>query len=413
MSEEAPLDGVVVADFTHAVAGAYATMLLGDLGADVIKIERPGRGDSTRYMTVASRFADFRRSGGDYFLAINRNKRSVTIDLGCARGQELALEIVDRSDVLVQSFRPGVMERLGLGWEHVHARKESLVYASLSAYGPNGRLGQQPGMDVAIQARSGIMSITGYDGSAPVKAGVSAADFSGGIHLTAAILAALVRRSRCGRGQLVTTSLLDATMSMLSNYSVAVVDGDVELKPMGSGHPQLVPFQALETSDGFIVIAAGTNRLFRDLCRVLGCDALADDPSFATNPARVANRGVLVTRLEATLRTRSASHWLRVLEEAEVPCAPIHSLREAFADDEMVANGMLVALDHPTYGVIHVVNSPYRFDGVERTGHSRPPLLGEHTDQVLGSLLNLTEMEVAGLRADGVIGAREGAEVEE
>lgn len=413
MSDQLPLSGIRVLDFTHAVAGSFGSMLLGDLGAEVIKVERPGRGDSSRFMNLTEKFGrDLPRSGGDYFLAINRNKRSITIDLSLEAGRTLALELAAKCDVVLQSFRPGVMERLGLNYDAVKKRNPAVIYGSLSAYGDSGPLSHQPGMDVAVQARSGVMSITGYEGDLPVKPGASLADFSGGVYLSYGVLAAIAHKLRTGEGQLVTCSLLDATMVMLSNYVVAVLDGGAQLKPMGSGHPQIVPFQAFPTSDGHIVISAGTNRIFRDLCRELGLKDLALDQKYATNPDRVRNRELLVALLSDKLRHRSTATWLAQFEAADIPCAPVQTMAEGFADPQLVANGGIVEISHPVYGTIHQVPSPQRYSASPRTPMTPPPLLGEHTDEVLSEILGLNMEQLEDLRRQGVTEASSSAEAQ-
>jgi crotonobetainyl-CoA:carnitine CoA-transferase CaiB-like acyl-CoA transferase len=405
MAEARALDGVTVCDFTHGVAGPYTTMLLADLGADVWKLEKPGRGDATRYMNVSRRYrGDIPHSGGDYFLAINRNKRSVAIDFKRPEGLELALGLAARADVVVSNFRPGVMASLGLAYDDVRAINPRTIYASLSAYGERGPLALHPGMDVAIQARSGVMSITGYGGMEPVKPGVSLADFSGGSHLTTAILAALFQRERTGQGQQVTLSLLEATMSMLINYSAAVVDGGAVIEPMGSGHPQLVPFQAFGTTDGHVVIATGTNRLFVDLCAVLGVPELAGDERFVSNSDRVANRVELIPLLERVTATRSTAEWLELFEANGIPCAPVNTMAQAFSDPQLLANDMLVEVEHPSVGTLHLLASPFHLSAADTGIRRPPPRLAEHTDEVLDSVLGLADTRIAALREQGVIG---------
>ncbi|MFJ2033174.1 CaiB/BaiF CoA transferase family protein [Streptosporangium sp. NPDC087985] len=399
-----PLHGVKVCDFTHGVAGPYTTMLLADLGADVWKLEKPGRGDATRYMNVSKRYrGDIPRSGGDYFLAINRNKRSVGVDLKTEDGRRLALALASRADIVVSNFRPGVMESLGLGYTDVRAVNPGVVYASLSAYGERGPLASQPGMDVAVQARSGVMSITGYGGMDPVKPGVSLADFAGGSHLTTAVLSALFQRERTGEGQQVSISLLEATMSMLINYSVAVIDGGAVIAPMGSGHPQLVPFQAFPTSDGYVVIGTGTNRLFGDLCDVLGAPELRDDPRFLTNVDRVANREELIPLIEKLTRTRDTAEWLAIFEESSIPCAPVNTMEQALTDPQLLANDAIVEVDHPVVGPLHVLASPYHFSAASADVRMPPPQLAEHTAEVLSEVLGLDEDQIDSLRSRGVI----------
>lgn len=402
----APLHGIKILDFTHGVAGPYGVMLLADLGAEVWKIEKPKRGDPTRYMNVSNRFAaDIPTAGGDYFLAINRNKRSIGIDLQQAAGQDVALKLVRNADIVVSNFRPGVMGRLGLDYAACREVNPGIIYASLSAYGERGPLAHQPGMDVAVQARSGVMGITGNGAGGPVKPGASIADFSGGAHLDIAILAALHRRSNTGKGGELHVSLLDSMISMLSNYSVAVMDGGAEVAPMGSGHPQLVPFQAFPSQDGYIVIATGTNRLFGDLCEVLGLPQLAKDERFATNVVRVQNRDALIPLISEATSQRSTAEWLDIFEQNEIPCAPVNTLSQAFAEEQLTAQDMIVPSDHPTYGTIHLVGAPYTF-GSARPGIARtPPLLGEHTAELLAGVI--TPDEIRTLAEDGVISRSE------
>ncbi len=399
-----PLEGTFILDFTHGVAGPYATMLLADLGADVVKIEKPGRGDATRYLNVSKKFiGDIPRSGGDYFLSINRNKRTVGIDLATPKGSALALQLGAKADVVVQSFRPGVMTRLGLDEDQVRKVNPEVVYGSVSGYGLTGPLANHPGMDVVIQARAGVMAITGYPGSDPVKCGVSLADFAAGVHMSNALLGAIVYKLRTGKGQSVQVSLLDATMSMLANYAVAVVDGDEEIQPMGSGHPQLVPFQAFPSSDGFIVIGTGTNKLWVHLCTVLGLDELPNDPRFITNPDRVQNRAALIPILSERTQQKSTAEWLTVLEREGIPCAPVNTLKQAFAEPQLAVNDMVVEVPHPVYGSIHLVGIPYKYSESRCEIDRHPPLLGEHTDEVLREKLQMPTSAVAELAAQEVI----------
>lgn len=404
MSNDAPLAGITILDFTHGVAGPYTTMLLADLGATVWKVEKPGRGDATRYMNVSNRFrGDIPRSGGDYFLAINRNKLSIVVDLQTRKGQTLMLELAKKADIAVSNFRPGVMKRLNLDYEDLRQANPRIIFASLSAYGNKGPLAGQPGMDVAVQARSGVMSITGYGDGRPVKPGVSLADFSGGVQLSTAILSALYQRERTGKGQAISVSLLDATLHMLINYSVAVMDGQAEIAPMGSGHPQLVPFQAFPTLDGFIVIATGTNRLFERLCEILEIKHLTLDDRFASNPNRVAHRDELVSILSEITKSRTTHEWVELFEKEGIPCGPVNSLANAFNDEQLLANGMVVETGHPIYGTLHLLGSPYQFETGRPPIMRPPPLLGEHTREVLSTVLGLREEQIEALEKERVI----------
>lgn len=399
-----PLEGTFVLDFTHGVAGPYATMLLADMGADVVKIEMPGRGDATRYLNVSRKFmGDIPKSGGDYFLGINRNKRAITIDLATAKGSALALDLAARADIVVQNFRPGVMTRLGLDEAAVRAVNPEVIYGSVSGYGLTGPLANHPGMDVVVQARTGVMAITGYPGSDPVKCGVSLADFSAGVHMSNALLGAVVHKLRTGKGQAVDVSLLDATLSMLANYGVAVVDGEEDIAPMGSGHPQLVPFQAFPSSDGFVVIGTGTNKLFSHFSRVLGMPELPADARFASNQNRVRNRETLIPMIAERTRAKSTAEWLAILEEAGIPCAPVNSLKQAFAEPQVAVNAMVVEVPHPVYGTIHLVGIPYKYSASPCAIELAPPLLGEHTDQVLVEKLGMASAAIEALRGEGIV----------
>jgi crotonobetainyl-CoA:carnitine CoA-transferase CaiB-like acyl-CoA transferase len=401
-----PLEGIKVLDFTHGVAGPYCAMLLGDMGCEVIKIEQPKRGDSTRYMNVAERFVtDIPRVGGDYFLAISRNKRSVCIDIKTPEGAELCRKLGQWADVALQSFRPGVMARLGLDYAGLSKVNPKLLYASLSAYGRDGRLATKPGMDVAVQARSGVMRITGAPGSTePARPGASMADFAGGIFLYGAVLTALYDRERTGQGQEINLSLMDATMSMLINYSVAVMDGGAPLGPVGSGHPQLVPYQAFPTSDGYVVIGAGTNKTFREVCACLGCSELTTDPRFASNQDRVRNRDALIPMLAPLTKARTTAQWLEIFDKADVPAAPVNTMPQAFAELAETAPDMVREVEHPGAGKLHLLGVPFKYSAMEGDIRRPPPMLGEHTDDVLANVLGLGADEIARLRAAKVVG---------
>jgi crotonobetainyl-CoA:carnitine CoA-transferase CaiB-like acyl-CoA transferase len=400
-----PLEGLKVLDLTHGVAGPYCTMVLGDLGCDIVKIEKPLRGDATRYMNVSERFhADIPRVGGDYFLAINRNKRSLCVEMKTPEGREICERLAGWADIVVQNFRPGVTARLGLDYASLRPLNPKLIYANISAYGSDGALSDKAGMDVAVQARSGVMRITGARGSdEPIRPGASIADFGGGIYLTTAILAALVHRERTGEGQEVSVSLLDATMAMLSNYSVAVLDGDAQLGPLGSGHPQLVPYQAFPTADGSVVVATGTNRTYRDFCVALGRAELADDARFASNQARVANREPLVATLAAVFATQSTAHWIALLEAADIPCAPVNDLATAYRELGETSPAMVQQIDHATLGKLSQLGVPFRFSATDGELRLPPPMLGEHSGEVLHDLLGYSDERIESLMQRGVI----------
>jgi crotonobetainyl-CoA:carnitine CoA-transferase CaiB-like acyl-CoA transferase len=401
----APLDGLLVADFSHGVAGPFATMYLADMGADVIKIERPGRGDASRYMTVSSDFAEhIPHVGGDYYLSINRNKRSAAVDLKTDQGRRLALDLASRADVLVENFSPGVMARLGLGYDDLRETNPGLIYCSIKAFRPDSALAEESSMDVAIQAYSGLMSITGEPGGRPVKPGSSLADLSAGLHAFAAITTALYARGRddAHAGQFIDIALLDSTMAMLTNYSVPMLDSDVEIGPIGSGHPQLVPFQAFQCKSGWIVIAAGTNGRWRKLCALLGLEHLQDDERFRRNDDRVRNRDELVPLIEQALVDRDADEWMDLMRVGGVPAAPIRTLRAAFNDPDLERTGSVLEVVHPVLGKLRLMRNAIRLRGMS-TSLEAPPVLGADTRTVLTRQLGVDSAELDALFAAGIV----------
>jgi len=400
-----PLEGIKVLDLTHGVAGPYCTMVLGDLGAEIVKIEKPERGDATRYMNVSEKFqTDIPRVGGDYFLAVNRNKRSVAIEMKTEAGRKLCEELAGWADVVVQNFRPGVTKRLGLDYQSLKRFNPKLIYANISAYGMDGVHADKAGMDIAVQARSGVMRITGaVDSEEPLRPGASIADFGGGIYLVAGLLAALFDRERTGKGQEVSVSLLDATMSLLINYSVAVMDGGADVRPLGSGHPQLVPYQAFPSSDGFVVVATGTNKTYRTLCEAIGRAALASDKRFASNQSRVVNRAEMVAELAAVFKQQSTTHWLKVLEDADVPCAPVNELNTAFEELKTTSPDMVQRVPHAVLGSVAQLGVPFKFSDCGGDIRRAPPMLGEHTAEVLSQVLGRSAEQIDKLRHAKVI----------
>ena len=395
-----PLEGIKVLDFTHGVAGPYCSMVLADLGCEVVKIEMPNRGDPTRYMNVSEKFdTDIPNTGGDYFLAINRNKKSVGIDMKTSHGRRACHDLAKWADLAVQNFRPGVMARLGLDYAALGKVNARLIYASISAYG-EGAMAEKPGMDIAVQARSGVMRLTGApDSDEPIRPGVSLADFGGGIYLATAILAAMFERERSGKGQEVSVSLLDATMAMLSNYSVAVMSGHADLKPLGSGHPQLVPYQAFPTADSHVVVSAGTNKIYRAFCNAIERQDLGMADSFRTNQDRVRNRNDLVAQISSELRSKTTEEWIAIFEAAGVPCAPVNDMTSAYRDLKLNSPDMVVQVDHPSAGPISMVGSPFVFSRTNERSFKPPPILGEHTDEVMTEV-GWTKDEIGDLATD-------------
>ncbi|WP_369142524.1 CaiB/BaiF CoA transferase family protein [Streptomyces sp. R44] len=371
------LSGIVVADFGRVLAGPYMTMLLADLGADVIKIERPGSGDDTR--AWGPPFAD---GEATYFLGVNRNKRSVSLDLTDPGDLATARAIVDRADVLVENFRPGTMEKLGLGYEDVKAGNPGLVYCSVTGFG-TAEGARLPGYDLLVQAMGGLMSVTGEPGGQGTKAGVALVDVITGLHAGMGILAALRHRERTGEGQRVEVSLLTSLLSALTNQAAAHLAAGVVPRAMGNRHPSIAPYEVFEAQDRPLVLAVGNDRQFGALCARLGRAELAEDPRFATNTARVAHRDELVEALAGPLGTRTADGWFEELTEAGVPCGPINDLAAAFGLADRL--GLAPRVPEAAAGPGQVAN-PIRLDATPASYRTAPPRLGEHTDDVRSEL---------------------------
>ncbi|MBD0863623.1 CoA transferase [Gordonia sp. zg691] len=365
------LDGLVIADFGRVLAGPYATMLLADLGAEVVKIERPGVGDDTR-----SWGPPWVGEASSYFLSVNRNKRSVAIDLSDPAGLGAARRLVDRADVVVENFMPGTMDRLGLGYDDVAAHNPGLVYCSVTGFGGNNQL---PGYDLLIQAVGGLMSITGPDPHTPTKVGVAVVDVITGLHAAVGILSALRHRDRTGEGQRVEVNLLSSLISALANQSSGYVAAGVVPTAMGNRHPSIAPYEVFSTSDRPFVLAVGNDRQFTALCEVLGRPGLAVDAKYATNSARVANREELVRILNEALAADTADHWFDALTAKRVPCGPLNDIADAIALAERLGLDPVVTIDDPNREApVRQVANPILLSATPPTYRSAPPLLDEH-----------------------------------
>ena len=393
-----PLDGVRVLDLTRVLAGPYCAMFLGDLGAEVVKVEHPGTGDDTRGWGPP--FA-----GGEsaYFLCVNRNKKSITVDLKSAAGIELLRKLAACADVLIENFRPGTMERLGLGEKDLRTVNPRLIYAALSGFGADGPMSEVPGYDLIIQAWGGLMSITGSPDGEPTKVGVAIIDLVAGLMLGKAIAAALYAREKLGTGQKIDTSLLEAEVASLINAgSNYLIEGKVPGR-WGNAHPTIVPYQSFKTADGFLVVGVASEGIWQRFCAALGKAALAEDPRFAKNANRVENRETLIALLSEMFLARDTDTWLSLLNSAEVPCAPIQTIDKVFAARQVRHRNMLVQIDHPTAGTLRMAGIPVKFSVTPPSVRLPPPLLGEHTEDVLASWLGMKNQEIKELREKKIL----------
>jgi crotonobetainyl-CoA:carnitine CoA-transferase CaiB-like acyl-CoA transferase len=379
--DPAPLSGTRVIEFATSLAGPYLGMSLGDMGADVVKVESPRGGDMTRRWSPPE-------LGGEsaYYLSTNRNKRSVALDLQTDEGRALAWRLIADADVLIDNFRPGSTLRRVFDGEEVLRRNPRAVVVSLSAFGTTGPWEGRPGYDLIAQATAGLMSVTGERDGAPVRAGFSIADLSAGLFGLAGVLAALAERERTGRGRLVTTSLFEAQLALHVNLAMNLFVTGEAARPLGSGHPNLAPYQAFTAADGSFVVAAGTERLWQDLCAAIEHPELLDDERFRANRDRVAHRDELTRILDAVFAARPVDDWVRLLDAKGIPAAPILGLDEVYASEHTEALGIVRTVDHRSAGTIRQVASPLSFDGARLSPRSAPPTHGQHTDAVLAEL---------------------------
>lgn len=391
-----PLDDLVVVDLTRALAGPFCTLMLGDLGARVIKVETPDGGDDTRGWGPP-----FIGAESAYFLTINRNKESLTLNLKDERGRAVLLRAVERADVLVENFRPGIMERFGLDYPTVRRRFPRLIYASISGFGQDGPFRERTAYDLILQGMGGLMGITGEEGGAPVKVGVAIADICAGMYAAYGILAALRVRERTGSGQLVDTAMLDGQVSWLT-YAAGIFFATGENpQRLGSAHPTIVPYQAFRTRDGYINVAIGSEAIWRRFCEAVVPDLL-DDPRYATNRERVARRKELVERLARLFEMRPTGEWTKVLDGAGVPNGPILTIAETLAHEQVRHRQMLVEINHPTVGRIKQTGVAVKLSETPGSLRSAPPTLGQHTAAILREL-GYAEGDITQFRRDGVI----------
>ena len=393
-----PLEGIRVLDLTRVLAGPYCTMFLGDLGAEVVKVEQPEVGDDTRGWGPP--FA-----GGEsaYFLCVNRNKQSVTVDLKSAEGVELLHRLAREADVLVENFRPGTMERLGLGDKELRADNPNLIYASLSGFGSDGPMRDWPCYDLIIQAWGGLMSITGAPDGEPTKVGVAIIDIVAGLMLGQAIIAALFARQQTGTGQKIETSLLEAGIASLVNAGSNYLVGGNVMGRHGSAHPSIVPYQSFKTQDSYFVVGVASEAIWNRFCHAIGRPELLADARFEKNAQRVQNRDQLIRLLGEIFLLRHSSEWMELLHDAGVPCAPVQTLDQVFRAPQVLQRQMLTEVEHPTAGKVSMTGLPLKFSDTPASVRLAPPLLGQHSEEILHNWLKMTESEIVDLKSKGII----------
>ncbi len=404
----AVLGHVRVLDLSRILAGPWAGQLFADLGAEVIKVERPGQGDDTRgWGPPYLKDGDGNDAESAYYLSANRGKRSVAIDIARPEGQALVKELAAQSDILLENYKVGGLARYGLDYASLRAVNPGLIYCSITGFGQTGPYRERAGYDFLLQAMGGLMSITGApddQGGEPTKVGVALTDILTGMYATVASLAALAHRERTGEGQHIDLALLDVQVATLANQAMNYLVGGQVPQRMGNAHPNIVPYQTFPTRDGYLVLTVGNDDQFRRLVEIMGRPDLSADERFATNAGRVAHRDGLIPELAAVFRTRTTDAWLRELEAAGVPCGPVNSIDRVFDDPQIRARGMQTYTEHPQLGTIPGVANPIRYSATPLTSHEPAPRLGEHTDRVLQELLGRSADDAERLRRAGVIG---------
>jgi crotonobetainyl-CoA:carnitine CoA-transferase CaiB-like acyl-CoA transferase len=400
-SEDAPLAGIKILDLTRVVSGPFATMQLGDLGADVVKVEQPGTGDESRGYGPP-----FIGGESAYYLSVNRNKRGCSLDFKVAAGKELLLRLAGVADVVIENFRPGTLERLGIGFEALARDNSRLILCSITGFGRCGPEADRPAYDLIVQGESGVMDITGEQDGPPTKVGTSIADMVTGLYATQAVLAALMRRGRTGRGGRVDVSMVDSMASLLTFNAAIYFATGLSPKRRGNAHPTICPYESFETQDGWINVGVANDKFWKLLCQAIDQPDLAADRRFASAPDRVSCRTELKRILDPIFREHTRTHWRAVLERAGVPCGEIKSVGEVCESPQLVERGVIRSVAHPRAGPVKYIASAVRFDDHPPPDAVRPPLIGEHTGEVLEGWLGLKLSDIEGYARQGAFGAR-------
>jgi crotonobetainyl-CoA:carnitine CoA-transferase CaiB-like acyl-CoA transferase len=404
-----PLTGLRVLDLTRVLAGPWATQLLADFGAEVIKIEKPGEGDDTRgwgppFVTNP----DGTRGDAAYFLSANRGKWSVAIDMASADGQKLIHDLAVKSDIVIENFKVGGLKKYGLDYDSLKALKPDIIYCSITGFGQNGPFAQRAGYDFMIQGMAGLMSITGQPdgmpGAEPMKVGVAFADIFTGLYAVIGIQGALYHRQRTGEGQYIDMALLDSQVGVLANQALNYLVGGKAPTRLGNAHPNIVPYQTFSTKDGYIIMAVGTDRQFKEYCAIIGSPSLSDDERFKTNRGRVVHRAELIPLLEGPMKVRTTADWVAAFEAAAVPCGPINTIDQVFANEQVLARGLQVGLTRDDGVQVPGVANPIQFSATPIDYDKAPPRFGDGTDKVLAETLGLSSEAIAALRKSGAIG---------
>ncbi len=391
------LENVVVLDLTRVLAGPYASMMFADFGANVIKIESPKGGDDSRA------FGPFVGKESAYFMSLNRGKRSMTLNLKEAKAKEIFKEMVKKADVVLENYRPGTMEKLGLGYDVLKEINPKIIYTACSGFGHTGPYSSKPAYDVIVQGMGGIMSITGQEGGEPTRVGASVGDVTAGLFAVIGTLTALYTREVTGIGQKVDVAMLDCQVAILENAIARYVTSGVAPQPIGNRHPSITPFEAFKAKDGYIIIAVGNDRLWSDFCNLINRPELIQDERFVTNPKRTENQKALKAILDTVFPEKTVDEWIAALDNAGIPCGPINTIDRVMNNEQIIARDMIVETDHPTAGKVKMAGVPIKMSETPGTIERPAPLLGQHTEEILSEVLGISSEEVAQLKAQNVL----------